>query len=556
MKKILTRSAITKMQILAIIALIFIGAIGAAYFIKSPTSSTTPITTTKTTTTTTTSVTTTITTTTSTATTNNTTIPEGGKEIVVGLEYVVPGFGETFEDLNISAVKPLPEQFSWDKMQKGSESPIDFSSTDKIVKEYQDSGFTNIVLSLKTSGTSLISPWMIAKEYPKTQAVDPQYYSHYSRWVTSLVERYDKDGVADMPGLRYPIKYYEIGVEFSSYQPEPTEVYLKTLELGYKAAHQAYDGVFVGHSAFLVTPVFKDNPSADEYEKAFAKNLVGTDGKGLKDIRMILDKPDLFDFLNVHNLGWPYEIEQIVKWLKYETSLRGYSKPIIVSDTTPTSFAGLGSATKCEGNNLAVIFPPATETDRCRLAEYFKNLINNKTEYIKWLRNFLAGDIVQRVVVAAEQKIELIDTSFTSDIPGANLAIFQAAAGNSGWGGLIDYQGGHVTGKRPAYYSLQQLQANIRGYDSIVRVDTEGDVRMYRILKEGKEFFIVWYGYQKLYLPEDEMPTKNIQIDVGASTVTIEEMKTSPNVVRRPVETDKGILSLMITPEPIYIFKD
>ena len=484
-----------------------------------------------------------------------TTSPNGTGEIIVGVEYVVQGIGEAFSDLGIPAVKPLPGSFSWDKMQKGPNAQIDFSFTDKYVKEFQNSGFTYIVFGLRTSSNLFTDPWMIDKEYPKTQAIDPKYYSNFTNWVRSIVERYDKDGVNDMPELKYPIKHYEIGVEFSSYQPEPTDVYLKTLELGYKAAHEASDQVIVGHSAFLVTPVFKDNPNPNEYEQAFAENLVGTAGKGLKDIRMILDRPDLFDVLNVHNLGWPYEIEQIVRWLNYETAQRGYSKPIMISDTAPTSFAGLGPATITEGKNLAVMLPPATEADRSRLAQYFKKLISNDTGYINWLRNFLAGDVVQRVVIAADQRIELMDTAFTGDLPGATSAIFQAAAGNSGWGGMVDYEGVRVTGRRPAYYALQQLQENIRSYESIARVKTDEDIRLYKVTKQGKEFFILWYGYQKLFLPEDEIPSKSVQVDVGASFVTIEKMKTSPDVIRTSAESSNGILSLTITPEPVYIFK-
>jgi hypothetical protein len=532
----LSKSAITKIQTIAVVLLVVVISVGGliAYFAKPPSPRPTP---------------------TPTPAPTPTAFPEGEGEIIIGVEYVVPGIGEAFSDLRIPAVKPLPGSFSWDKMQKSPDAPIDFSFTDKYVKEFQDNGFTTIIFGLRTSSNLLVDPWMIDKEHPKTQAVDPRYYSNFANWVKSLVERYDKDGIDDMKGLKYPVKHYEIGVEFSSYQPEPTEVYLKTLELGYKAAHEASDEVIVGHSAFLVTPVFKDNPNPDEYEKAFAENLVGTAGKGLKDIQMILDRPDLFDVLNIHNLGWPYEIEQIVKWLKYETSQRGYSKPIIISDTVPTSFAGLGPATITEGNKLAVMLPPATEADRSRLAEYFKKLISSDPEYISWLRNFLAGDVVQRVVVAAEQGIELIDTAFTGDLPGATSAIFQAAAGNSGWGGMVDYEGTRVTGRRPAYYSLQQLQENIRGYKSIVRVETDEDIRLYKVTKQGKEFFIVWYGYQKLYLPEDDIPSKNVQIDVGASEVTIEKMKTSPDVIRNSAESSNGILSLTITPEPVYIFK-
>ena len=53
-------------------------------------------------------------------------------------------------------------------------------------------------------------------------------------------------------------------------------------------------------------------------------------------------------------------------------------------------------------------------------------------------------------MVAAEQRIGLVDTAFTGDLPGATSAIFQAGAGNSGWGGVVDYEGIRVTGKRPA----------------------------------------------------------------------------------------------------------
>ncbi len=485
-----------------------------------------------------------------------TALPNGRDEIIIGIEYVVPGDGDDFRTLRIPAVKPLPSTFSWDKMQKGPDTVIDFSYTDKYVKELQDSGFTVLVFGLKISANVLIDPWMIDPAYPKTQAVNPIYHSNFSNWVKSLVERYDKDGISDMAGLKYPVKYYEIGVEFSSYQPEPTEIYLKTLELGYKAAHEAFEGVIVGHSAFLLTPVFRDNPTSDQYEAAFAKNLVGTEGKELKDIQMILDRPELFDIINIHNLGYPYEIEQIMKWLDYETAKRGYDKPVIISDTTPTPFAGFGAATKTTGNNLAIMLPPATEADRAKLSDYFKKLISADPETIAWLRSYLAADVVQRVVVAAEQGIELIDTAFTYDLPGANSALFQAAAGNAGWGGMVDYEGGHGTDKRPAYYALQQLQENIRGYDSIVRVSVGNDdeIRLYKVAKQGSEFYIAWYGYQKLYLPEDGIPTKNTQINIGTSQVTVESMANTTDVIRTAMATSNGLLSITLTPEPIYIF--
>ena len=53
------------------------------------------------------------------------------------------------------------------------------------------------------------------------------------------MERYDDDGQQDMPGLRYPVRIFEIGTEFSSYEPESVEEYLEVLQACYKAAHAA-----------------------------------------------------------------------------------------------------------------------------------------------------------------------------------------------------------------------------------------------------------------------------------------------------------------------------
>lgn len=80
-----------------------------------------------------------------------TALPNGEGGIIIGVEYVISGIGEDFGGLRIPAVKPLPGSFSWDKMQTGPNETIDFSFTDKYVKEFQDSGFTVIVFGLRTS---------------------------------------------------------------------------------------------------------------------------------------------------------------------------------------------------------------------------------------------------------------------------------------------------------------------------------------------------------------------------------------------------------------------
>ena len=61
----------------------------------------------------------------------------------------------------------------------------------------------------------------------------------YTAWLTALVERYDGDGVSDMPGLRYPIRHWETlnepemqGAQLCFFQEEP-DVYVELLRLSF-----------------------------------------------------------------------------------------------------------------------------------------------------------------------------------------------------------------------------------------------------------------------------------------------------------------------------------
>ena len=67
----------------------------------------------------------------------------------------------------------------------------------------------------------------------------------YVAWLGALVERYDGDGVDDMPGLDYPIRHWEIlnepemqGPELCFFQERP-EAYAELLRLSYAAIKEA-----------------------------------------------------------------------------------------------------------------------------------------------------------------------------------------------------------------------------------------------------------------------------------------------------------------------------
>ncbi|GAI32730.1 unnamed protein product, partial [marine sediment metagenome] len=67
----------------------------------------------------------------------------------------------------------------------------------------------------------------------------------YRRFVSALVERYDGDGIGDMPGLRHPIKYWQAGFApsvqegyYAWFDGSP-EDYLEVLKATYQAVKEA-----------------------------------------------------------------------------------------------------------------------------------------------------------------------------------------------------------------------------------------------------------------------------------------------------------------------------
>ena len=495
-------------------------------------------------------------------TTGPTLMPRSASPILIGTEYVltdnpsrIGALAELLAPIGLPMAKPLPEPFSWGKMPTSPDAAIDFSRLDVFVREFQEAGFSDFLIALKSAslwGSRVSSALITLNPAPR-----PEYMLAYEAWISSIVERYDADGFADMPGLLNPIRYYEIGSEFSSYEPEPVAEYLEVLEHAYAAAHRADENAIVTHAAFLTTLAFGGNPAPAEYETAFGE--VPDPSHNLADVRRILDRPDLFDVINMHSLGDPYEIEGIVAWLNFEMSARGYQKGIIISDTGTTPFVAWGAATACDRAPAAMgrIIPPAVEADRCRLADYFNELVAGEEDTVRWTQAFAAEDLVKKVVVSAEQGILLINTAFTEDLIWLKLPLFQAGGGTSAWAGLVDVERRE---HRAGFYALQQLMRHLDGYERVTRLalDDEG-IRVYEISRRRQTLWIAWSDSGRLILPGDPVPETILRLELGASPVTVESLitqfgQTAPD--RTVLSPEGGFISLTLTPTPVFIYRE
>jgi len=125
--------------------------------------------------------------------------------------------------------RPHPGPFLWDRMQKGKNSQIDFEQTDQLVQNHQRAGVGMLITlwpfadwdqkSRADASNCKVSPEdEFLPKFQKGEDVPylPQYrcnpndWDAYQEWLKAVVERYDGDGLNDMPGLEIPIKYWEV----------------------------------------------------------------------------------------------------------------------------------------------------------------------------------------------------------------------------------------------------------------------------------------------------------------------------------------------------------
>ena len=102
-------------------------------------------------------------------------------------------------------LSPMGGQFRWNDIE-AVQGTYDWSKADSFVKKIQAVGLHLLVLIHPFAQWD--QPTKNDMNYDK-----PNNMTAFKRFIAKLVERYDGDGVNDMPGLLYPIKYYEIGNE-------------------------------------------------------------------------------------------------------------------------------------------------------------------------------------------------------------------------------------------------------------------------------------------------------------------------------------------------------
>ena len=148
-----------------------------------------------------------------------------------------PGFASAW-------IRPHPGRFIWGLVE-AREGQYDWRFTDNAVLGWQRDRLAVLVTIWPFATWDQIA---CHANQPRALRAFPEFgpllYSPcdpeaYAAWLGAVVERYDGDGVEDMPGLEYPVRHWEIlsepemqGPELTFFQ-EDSAAYLELLRLSY-----------------------------------------------------------------------------------------------------------------------------------------------------------------------------------------------------------------------------------------------------------------------------------------------------------------------------------
>ncbi len=134
-------------------------------------------------------------------------------------------------ELGVPMVRDLA--MNWGRIQPQAGAAFDFSVSDEIVAQAQSADADLLILCWG------VPRW--AAPAPGDQPVDPgvparEHAGAFAAFVKAFVERYDRDGVADMPGLRRPVAAYEFMNDVESVPPAEYAFWLKLFRAAVKQA--------------------------------------------------------------------------------------------------------------------------------------------------------------------------------------------------------------------------------------------------------------------------------------------------------------------------------
>jgi hypothetical protein len=461
--------------------------------------------------------------------------------LTISVEYAILGVADEYAVTGVRYAKLQDAFVIWGNIQPKQGGQYQWGPLDALVLEYQQAGFTGLQMDL-----AALSPWASSQQSSVGNQGDTfpkdEYLDDYAAYVTAVVERYDHDGVNDMPGLLYPIHDYGVEREFTGYWPGTAEEYVRLLRIAYPAIKAADPEARVLLVALLMADIFDGSPSQAEIERRL-KMDIDYMRKSVPAIRTILAACDAYDIVDFHALANYTEIPLTAQWIRDELRSNGCSeKPIWIGDAfSMSALIGYG------GFVPPTPFAPATIETRDAVVATLKSAADpadaKHDSAQAWLYGEMAIGLVRKILVSAGSGIRGINignmedwrtgipTADKASVPMIGTSLFMGMTDttitNQKPGGDLPFNG-HLWSKarkasnpRPVYYALKLVTGKIGGFTSVEKLDLGTGIWAYRFETPSGPVWVLWYDDRELYLPDQTPPSVTVNLPFDATSAIL-----------------------------------
>jgi hypothetical protein len=444
--------------------------------------------------------------------------------------------------------------FNWYRGQPFPDSPLDFAFFDNNVAQIQEADLEIVgILTPKGPLERAITPdesqcafefkcFKLAENgiiLPECEDYTPDQERMYrptdmNAWglfVRAVVERYDGDGIEDMPGLTRPVRVWQLGNEYPrvwcSYDAEPGADFTDLMRQTWAFVAEADPGAtFVipgiatdrGLILALADGYLGDGPIVIRGRETTRQEVLQWEGlPGLRELVETVLRTGEFDIAEIHLYGLYGLIPERLTWLRDQLS---HNENFVDSqqNTVPVWVLEGGGPFAPTGETFRQPEDPPTEPN--------EELIRENASYVS--KYYLTG---------IAHNAEVIGWTLPSEY--------------DDWGpdfGDLDLLN-HDGSPRPSYHAYRLLTGLINGDSTVARLPDRNGATLYKILDSSNEpfnraIYAVW--------SDDALTIVDLSAEVGSAPYKIYRLPVAQGEID-PVPLDMNPASLVAQRVPVFL---
>lgn len=428
----------------------------------------------------------------------------------------------------------------WELVEKSApvngKHNYDWSKVDQYVKLYQQNGMNlQFHMSVKSVWANrplatLPDGRTIANNLAAAPPKDEAHWGYYGDFIEAFVERYDADGNNDMPGLCFPIRYYEIESESQNplHWQGTVDEYKKLLGIAYSRAKKADPQTKIILSGINMGAIFDQTGTKSVGVKlAEAKAQFGS---WFTFLESVLKEKSIYDIIEFHYNHDYTGVYGTVAWLRQFSD-----KPIWAGD------AASGPFMFGEEMNSSLT-----------ASEILQGVVKKANPSSSWYRKEQSIMTVKKFVAGIESGLEKVIIEPTTawitalDSPADVDKIWYIMS-------LVDDN----LKPYPVFYSMGQIVGKIDGYASARRIaNADKQIYFYEFVVGGKKVYIAWYDTAVLYGPDKTPPSKSISLPLPTANSKLKITKLITEIGKTDSAGTSYFASsntITLSHEPIFI---